>query len=60
MARLVGAFDSWSAWWAYVQLSLKRREQQANWADQYNMLKAYYLNNGVYEVLDALMSGHSD
>ena len=57
MARLVGAFDSWSAWWAYVQLSLKRREQQANWADQYNMLKAYYLNNGVYEVLDALMSG---
>lgn len=57
MARLVGAFDSWSAWWAYVGLALKRREQQANWADQYNMLKAYYLNNGVYEVLEALLSG---
>jgi hypothetical protein len=57
MARLVGAFDSWSAWWSYVGLTLKRQEQQANWADQYNMLRAYYLNNGVYEVIDAMFSG---
>jgi hypothetical protein len=57
MARLIGAFDSWSAWWSYVGLTLKRQEQRANWADQYNMLKAYYLNNGVYEVLDAMFTG---
>lgn len=55
--RLVGAFDSWSAWWAYVTLTLQRQEQPASWADQYAMLKAYYLNNGVYEVLDALFAG---
>ena len=57
MARLVGAFDSWSAWWSYVGLSLQRREQRATWAQQYQMLRAYYLNNGVYEVLDALLAG---
>lgn len=57
MARLVGAFQSWSAWWAFVGLTLQRREQRANWADQYRMLRAYYLNNGVYEVLDAMLSG---
>jgi hypothetical protein len=57
MARLIGAFDSWSAWWNYVGLSLKREEQTASWANQYNMLRAYYLNNGVYEVLDTLLTG---
>lgn len=57
MARLVGAFDSWSAWWSYVGLSLRRPEQRASWAQQYQMLRAYYLNNGVYEVVDALLAG---
>lgn len=57
MAKLVGAFQSWSAWWTYVGLTLQRQEQRANWADQYNMLKAYYLNNGVYEIIDAMFSG---
>lgn len=57
MARLVGAFDSWSAWWTYIGLTLKRQEQKASWADQYNMLRAYYLNNGVYEVIDAMFAG---
>lgn len=57
MAKLVGAFQSWSAWWTYVGLTLQRQEQRASWADQYNMLKAYYLNNGVYEVLDTMFSG---
>lgn len=57
MATLVGAFDSWSAWWSYVSLTLQRKEQPATWAYQYQVLKAYYQNNGVYEVIDALLSG---
>ncbi len=57
MASLVGAFDSWSAWWSYVAVSLTRQEGQARWADQYAMLKSYYLSNGLYEVLDTLLSG---
>jgi len=40
MASLIGAFDSYSAWWNYVGMTLQRKEQQASWADQYNMLKA--------------------
>lgn len=57
MASLVGAFQSFSAWWSYVGMTLQRKEQRATWADQYNMLRAYYLNNGVYEVLDTMLSG---
>jgi hypothetical protein len=57
MASLVGAFDSWSAWWSYVTVSLTRQETQVRWADQYAMLKSYYLSNGLYEVLDTLLSG---
>ena len=57
MATLVGAFDSWSAWWSYVSLSLKRQEEMASWSDQYRVLKAYYQNNGVYEVIDKLYAG---
>ena len=55
MARLIGAFDSYSAWWAWVTVSLKRKEQKASWADHYSALKAYYLNNGLYEVLESLL-----
>ena len=57
MASLVGAFDSWSAWWAWVSLSLKRQEERAAWADHYRVLKAYYQNNGVYEVIDTMLAG---
>ena len=53
--RLVGAFDSVAAWWNYLTISLQRQEDEAVWADQYNMLRAYYLNNGLYEVLESLL-----
>ena len=57
MATLVGAFDSWSAWWSYVSLSLSRQEEKASWAQQYTVLKAYANGNGVYEVIDTLLAG---
>lgn len=39
-------------------MTLQRQDaQQATWADQYNMLRAYYLSNGVYDVLRNLLSG---
>lgn len=56
MAYGVGAFDSINAFWSYVALSLQRRETQATWAQQYDLLRAYYLNNGLYEVLDKAFS----
>ena len=49
---LMGAFNTWSAWWAYLTTTLQRGEEQASsWRDQYNFLQAYYLNNGLYDVL---------
>lgn len=49
-------FGGLDTWWSYVTLSLQRDEKEAPWRDQYNMLRAYYLNNGVYEVLRHLFS----
>lgn len=54
MAQLVGAFRSYSAWWNYVTISLQRTETQAPHEEMYDLLEAYYLQNGVYEVLDRL------
>ena len=52
MASLIGAFSSWSAWWNYVTLTLNRgQEEEASWRNQYNYLRAYYLSNGLYDVL---------
>lgn len=52
MASLIGAFNSWSAWWNYVTLTLNRnQEQEATWRNQYDYLRAYYLSNGLYDVL---------
>lgn len=49
---LIGAFRTWSAWWSYLTTTLQRGEEQASsWRDQYNFLQAYYLNNGLYDVL---------
>ncbi len=58
MAALIGAFSTWSSWWNYVTLTLQRQEvKQAAWADQYDVLRAYYLANGVYDVLRTILSG---
>lgn len=52
MASLIGVFNSYSAWWNYVTLTLNRgQEQEASWRNQYNYLRAYYLSNGLYDVL---------
>lgn len=59
MAALAGVFSSVSAWWNYLTVSLQRTEEQASWADQYNMLRAYTLNNGLYEVLSAILESTS-
>lgn len=49
---MIGAFHSWSAWWNYVSISMQRQAAtEANWRDQYNYLRAYYLSNGLYDVL---------
>lgn len=58
MASLIGAFKSYSAWWNYVTLTAQRQtDQRASWADQYNYLRAYFLNNGLYDVLRATLVG---
>ena len=52
MATLIGAFNTWAGWWAYLTTTLQRGEEQASaWRDQYNFLQAYYLNNSLYTVL---------
>lgn len=53
-------FTSTAAWWSYVAVSLQRGEQPAPWRDQYRALKSYYLNNGLYEVLDKLLKAIAD
>lgn len=58
MASLIGAFNSYSAYWNYVTLTSQRRsDQAASWADQYNFLRAYVLSNGLYDVLRSTLSG---
>lgn len=58
MASLIGAFKSYSAWWNYVTLTAQRQtDQRASWADQYNYLRAYFLSNGLYDVLRATLVG---
>lgn len=58
MASLIGAFNSYSAWWAYATLTAQRgSDQKASWADQYNYLRAYVLNNGLYDVIRAHFTG---
>lgn len=52
MASLIGVFNSYSAWWNYVTMTLNRGEEtKATWRNQYDYLRAYYLNNGLYDVL---------
>lgn len=52
MASLIGVFNSYSAWWNYVTMTLQRGEEtKATWRNQYNYLRAYYLSNGLYDVL---------
>ncbi|MCB0104375.1 MAG: hypothetical protein KDE53_00640 [Caldilineaceae bacterium] len=58
MASLIGAFSSYSAYWNYVTLTAQRQtEQKASWANQYNMLRAYVLSNGLYDVLRTMLTG---
>lgn len=58
MATLIGAFNSYSAWWNYATLTAQRKaDQKAPWADQYNYLRAYVLSNGLYDVLRATLTG---
>lgn len=44
-----------AAWWNYVTVSLTRTEKQAPWRNQYQVLEAYYNNNGLYEVLAQIL-----
>lgn len=58
MASLIGAFNSYSAWWNYVTLTLNRGEEtKATWRSQYDYLRAYYLSNGLYDVLRETFRG---
>jgi hypothetical protein len=51
VTTIVGNWDSPQAYWNYVTLTMQRHEQPAPWRDQYTYLRAYYWNNGLYEVL---------
>ena len=55
MTTFIGAFDSYQAHWNAVTLSLQRSEVTAPWRDYYDQLEAYYLSNGLYEVLDSIV-----
>jgi hypothetical protein len=55
MATLVGAFRSFSGWWNYITLTLRRGESAAPWSDLYDHLEAYYLSNDLYNVLNVAM-----
>lgn len=52
MAAPIGLFNSWSNWWNYVRVALSAETMEpARWADQYDYLRAYYLSNGLYDIL---------
>lgn len=52
MAAPIGLFSSWSNWWNYVRVALSAETiEPARWADQYDYLRAYYLANGLYDIL---------
>lgn len=52
MAAPIGLFKSWSNWWNYVRVALSSEvTEPARWADQYDYLRAYYLSNGLYDIL---------
>jgi hypothetical protein len=53
-----GPFQGYyAAWWSYVQLTLRTKMRAFNWAEHYDVLRGYYLNNGLYEALDEALSG---
>lgn len=56
MTTLVGAFDSYPAYWNAMTISLQRSETIAPWRDLYDSLEAYYLSNGLYEVLNNIVA----
>lgn len=49
-------FSSMAAWWSYATVSLTRNEKAAPWREQYRALRAYYLNNGLYELLYRMLA----
>jgi hypothetical protein len=53
-----GAFEGhYAAYWTYLHLTLQNTEQALSWEQHYNVLRAYYLNNGLYESLDRALTG---
>ena len=53
-----GPFQGYyAAYWTYVQLTMRTKTRSFNWAEHYDVLRGYYLNNGLYEALDIAMSG---
>lgn len=56
MKSWVGAFRSNNAWWSYVRLSVARRDRLLTWAEQYSVLFAYYINNGLYDSLRSALT----
>ncbi len=53
-----GPFEGYyAAWWTYVNLTLQSKSRQFVWAEHYNVLLGYYLNNGLYEALDVALQG---
>jgi hypothetical protein len=55
-ASPIGAFDSYNAWLNWLRISVERNEAYAPWDLQYRALRAYYFNNGLYEVLNKILS----
>lgn len=49
-------FQHFMAWRTYATITMRRRDEVAPWRDQYRVLQAYYLNNGLYEIINQILS----
>jgi len=57
MASPIG-FGAWAGWWNHLKIAWNgQAATEASWAEQYDFLRAYYLSNGLYEVLREKFSG---
>lgn len=49
------------AWWSYVRGSLEQTETtNASWSQHYQMLDAYYYQNGLYDIINEIAGSRSD
>lgn len=57
---MLNPFNGVSAWWSYVTGAVSQQHADSvDWATQYQILDAYYYQNGLYEAIDTMLKARS-